>query len=79
MGDVSCHTYSNTYCHTSCDQNTWTTKASRSSRPLLPSAAAELETLEEHLLVCSLCVKRAEEAQDYVDAMRAAAAVIEGD
>ena len=40
---------------------------------------SELGALEEHLLVCSLCVKHAEEAQDYVDAMRAAAAIIEVD
>jgi hypothetical protein len=33
---------------------------------------AELAPLEEHLLGCSECVDRAEEAQDYVDAMRAA-------
>ena len=30
----------------------------------------ELATLEEHLLWCPSCVERAEEAQDYVDAMR---------
>jgi hypothetical protein len=31
----------------------------------------ELAPLEEHLLWCSSCLDRAEEAQDYVDAMRA--------
>lgn len=38
---------------------------------------SELASLEEHLLACPSCVERAEEAQDYVDAMRAA--TIEGD
>lgn len=37
---------------------------------------SELGPLQEHLLACSSCVKRAETAQDYVDAMRAA--IIEG-
>jgi len=37
---------------------------------------SELAPLEEHLLACPSCVKRAAEAQDYVDAMRAA--IIEG-
>jgi hypothetical protein len=32
----------------------------------------ELAPLEEHLLICPECVDRADEAQDYVDAMRAA-------
>lgn len=32
---------------------------------------AELEPLEEHLLCCPKCVERAEEAADYVDAIRA--------
>jgi hypothetical protein len=32
----------------------------------------ELASLEEHLLICPECVDRADEAQDYVDAMRAA-------
>jgi hypothetical protein len=32
----------------------------------------ELSALEEHLLACGSCAKRAEQAQDYVDAMRAA-------
>ena len=36
----------------------------------------DLAPLEEHLLACSLCVKRAEEAQGRVDAIRAA--IIEG-
>ena len=33
---------------------------------------SELAPLEEHLLACPPCVKRAEEAQDRVDAIRAA-------
>ena len=33
---------------------------------------AELAPLEEHLLSCPKCVERAEEAADYVDALRAA-------
>jgi hypothetical protein len=33
----------------------------------------ELAALEEHLLICGECVDRAEEVQDYVDAIRAAA------
>lgn len=33
---------------------------------------AELARLEEHLLGCSVCVKRAEESDAYVDAIRAA-------
>lgn len=32
----------------------------------------ELAQLEEHLLRCPLCVERAEETQDYVDALRVA-------
>jgi anti-sigma factor RsiW len=32
----------------------------------------ELALLEEHLLWCSWCVERAEETQEYVDAMRVA-------
>jgi len=36
----------------------------------------DLAALEEHLLWCSECVKRAAETQDYVDAVRAA--IIEG-
>ena len=31
----------------------------------------ELAPLEEHILCCPLCAKRAEETQDYVDAIRA--------
>ena len=31
---------------------------------------AELVPLEEHLLWCPSCVERAEQTQDYVDAMR---------
>ena len=34
---------------------------------------SELAALEEHLLWCTSCVERAEETQDYVDAMRVAA------
>ena len=37
----------------------------------------ELAPLEDHLLACPSCVGRAEEAQGYVDAIRAA--IIEGD
>ena len=33
---------------------------------------AELAAVEEHLLACSLCVERAEEARKYVDAIRGA-------
>ena len=33
----------------------------------------ELAHLEEHLLWCTSCVERAEETQDYVDAIRVAA------
>jgi hypothetical protein len=38
---------------------------------------SELASLEEHLLACPSCVDRAEEAENYVDALRAA--IIEGD
>jgi hypothetical protein len=38
---------------------------------------SELAPLEEHLLACPSCVERGEDAQGYVDAMRAA--IIEGD
>ena len=31
---------------------------------------AELASFEEHLLACPECVQRAEESDDYVDAMR---------
>ena len=37
---------------------------------------AELASLEEHLLACPACVKRAESTQDYVDALRAALGTI---
>ena len=37
---------------------------------------SELALLEEHLLACPSCVERAEEAQNYVDAIRAA--IVEG-
>jgi hypothetical protein len=37
---------------------------------------SERRPLEEHLLACSSCVKRAETTRDYVDAIRAA--IIEG-
>ena len=40
------------------------------------TAEVELAPLEEHLLACSWCVERAEEAQDRVNAIRAA--MIEG-
>jgi hypothetical protein len=33
---------------------------------------AELALLDEHILGCAICAERAEEAQDYVDVMRAA-------
>jgi hypothetical protein len=36
----------------------------------------ELARIEEHLLACRLCVKRAKEAEDFVNAIRAA--IIEG-
>lgn len=36
------------------------------------SDEAELASLEEHLLSCDWCAERAEQAQDYVDAMRRA-------
>jgi hypothetical protein len=36
----------------------------------------EIAALEKHLLACDPCVRRAQEAQDYVDAMRRA--IIEG-
>jgi len=32
----------------------------------------ELAPLEEHILGCSLCAERADETQDYVDAIRIA-------
>jgi len=38
---------------------------------------AELASLEEHLLACPACVERAEAAQDYVDAIRAAMVTIQ--
>ena len=38
---------------------------------------AELAPLEEHLLACAGCAERAEEAADYVDAMRGG--MIQGD
>jgi len=33
----------------------------------------ELSALEEHILACGSCAKRADQVQDYVDAMRGAA------
>jgi anti-sigma factor RsiW len=36
------------------------------------STTSKLAAMEEHLLVCPDCVVRAEEMQDYVDAIRAA-------
>jgi hypothetical protein len=38
---------------------------------------AELARLEEHLLGCPRCVKRAERAAEYVDTIRAA--IVKGD
>ena len=38
---------------------------------------SELAPLEEHILACPWCVGRAEAIQDYVDAIRAAAIVLE--
>ena len=35
----------------------------------------ELAALEEHVLVCPACAVRADETQDYVDAVRAAIVV----
>jgi hypothetical protein len=37
----------------------------------------ELAALEEHILACRLCAERADEAQDFVDAIRAAAILID--
>jgi hypothetical protein len=34
---------------------------------------SELAPLEEHILACARCAARAEQTQDYVDAMRAVA------
>lgn len=34
------------------------------------TAEVELAPLEEHILGCPRCAKRAEDTQDYVDAMR---------
>jgi hypothetical protein len=34
---------------------------------------SELAALEEHILACGSCAERADEAQDFVDAMRIAA------
>jgi hypothetical protein len=34
---------------------------------------SELAALEEHILACGSCARRADEAQDYADAMRGAA------
>lgn len=36
------------------------------------TSEAELAPLEQHILACAACAERAEETQDYVDAMRAA-------
>jgi hypothetical protein len=33
---------------------------------------AEMDSLEQHLLVCAECLQRAEDIADYVDAIRAA-------
>jgi len=40
---------------------------------------AELAPLEEHILACAHCARRAEEIAQYVDAMRAAACQLDGD
>lgn len=40
-------------------------------------AQSELAPLEEHILACASCAKRAEEIQDYVDAVRVAAILLE--
>ena len=37
---------------------------------------AELAPLEEHLLACADCTRRAEDSADYIDAMRAAAKML---
>jgi hypothetical protein len=36
----------------------------------------ELAALEEHILACPPCAERADEAQDYVDAIRVAAIIL---
>ena len=36
----------------------------------------EFAVLEEHILACASCAARADEAQDYVDAMRGAAILV---
>ena len=41
------------------------------------TAEEELATLEEHLLWCHPCIERAQEAENYVDLVRAS--LIEGD
>jgi hypothetical protein len=33
---------------------------------------AEIDRMEQHLIACVECVRRAEETQDYVDAIQAA-------
>lgn len=38
---------------------------------------AELAPLEEHILSCAHCARRAEEIADYVDAIRAAASTLD--
>jgi len=38
---------------------------------------AELAPLEEHILSCDHCARRAEEIAEYVDAMRAAASTLD--
>jgi hypothetical protein len=38
---------------------------------------SELAPLEEHILACYHCARRAEEIADYVDAMRAAACTLD--
>lgn len=38
---------------------------------------AELAPIEEHIMSCDHCVRRAEEVADFVDAMRAAACTLD--
>ncbi len=39
----------------------------------------ELAALEEHILACGSCAERADHSQDYVDAIRAAAILLDLD
>jgi hypothetical protein len=40
---------------------------------MIPEDSSERSAIEEHLLICVACLERAEQTQDYVDAMRAGA------